>query len=593
MAEPLFVLADVEISEAALRRWLKSAPLSATAFDDWPGSVDRGDSGISQAVTSADLSVADGLVAHCVSSFGLGDGHLHCNYDKQAKALRFAVYFQYGDEAGVMESALAFCALLRGIAEIYTAKKPSFIRLFDTGADILCIEISQKTSRIVPEPVNAQVSPEWFDEWIGQENFGDPDNVMAALFPPLARTLKQQVALGALRASPQAPYDYDRFFWTDGEHVYGGSSDNPVMKNADPKTFRRVTPANSMDSAFYADARQIWYHHPMVNVVPVQSLESGASISMQGWRPFSSDGEPLLRCGDTVWAVANVDYPNGGSIFGHADYPNGGNTEGNVKSVLRIIQAHGGIPVWEKRYNFEYVRPTRVEGASFVHVKDCLFEDGKSVYVQTDRGLIRMEGALPGMTTYLGGLSCNNGRFFRQGHAIKRPLDAAMLRYLDYDLYADNHHVYQLRDVSDGHAFSPDLHILQDAEPAAFRIMRALPNATISADAQHVWLNGEVIPNSPPEAVKFMGSFFWTDGNRVYNCEKLIQDADPKKFTVLADSDRADSDYARQGKVVYFRAEQIPDADAASFVADGRTAAHDRHRRYEFDRPVESRDPES
>ncbi|VWD36278.1 MULTISPECIES: DKNYY domain-containing protein [Burkholderia] len=586
MAEPLFVLADVEISEAALRRWLKSAPLSAKAFDDWPGSVYRGDSGISQAAPSADLSVADGLVAYCVGSFGLGDSHLHCNYDKQAKALRFAVYFQYGDEAGVMESALSFCALLRGIAETYTAKTPSFIRLFDTGTNILCIEISQKASRIVPDPVNAQLSPEWFDEWISQENFGDPDTLLAALFPPLARALKKQVALGALRASPQAPYDYDRFFWTDGEHVYGGSSDDPVVKNADPKTFRRVTPANAMDSAFYADACQIWYHQPMVDVVPVQSLESGAS--MQGWRPFSSDGEPLLRCGDTAWTVANMDYPDGGSVFGHADYPNGGNTKGNVRSVLRNIQAQGGIPVWEKIYNFEYLRPTQVEGASFVHVKDGLFEDGKSVYVQTDRGLIRMEGAVPGMTTYLGGLCCNNGRFFRKGCAIKRQLDAATLRNLDYDLYADNRHVYQLRDGSDGHEFSPDLHILRDAEPADFRIMCALPNATISADTRHVWLNGEVIPGSTPEAVKFMGSFFWTDGNRVYNCEKLIQDADPKQFDVLADSD-----YARQGKVVYFRAEQIPDADAASFVADGGTAAHDRHRRYEFERPVEPRDSES
>jgi hypothetical protein len=570
MAEPLFILADIEISDAALRRWLKTAPRSAATFDDWPDALFRSDSGLFNVPATAQSSVADELVAYCVSSFGAGHGYLYCNYDEQAKRLRFAVYFQYGDEAGVMETAIFLCALLRGIADIYTAKKSSFIRLFDTDADdLLCIEISKKASRILPSPENAPLPPAWFSKWISQDNLGDPDQLTAALFPPLARALKKQVSLGALRASPQAPYRYDCFFWTDGDCVYAWPDNKPVQ-NADPKTFRRVTPG-SMDSAFYADARQIWYHDGYGNLVPVQSLEPG--VSMQGWRPFGSDGEPLLRCGDTVWSVADINYPNPGNFVDDASRPRRSATKGNVKSVLRVIELQSGIPMWKKLGSCEYLRPTQVDGASFTHIKDSLFEDDKSVYVETKQGLVHMEGAIPGMTTYLGELSCNNGQIFYYGYKIQCQVDAASLRHIGRDFYADNSHVYVLEVVSDGYISRRDLNILQDAESASFRIL----STSISTDERHVWLDGKLIPDLMPDAVRVMGSFFWTDGIRVYYDGKLIPDADPGKFEVLVDSD-----YARQGTTVYFRASPIPGADAASFIADGSSNAHDRYRSYEF-----------
>jgi hypothetical protein len=257
------------------------------------------------------------------------------------------------------------------------------------------------------------------------------------------------------------------------------------------------------------------------------------------------------------------------------NYPKGGNTKDNVQSALRVIQSHGGIPTWEKTYDFEYLRPTQVEGASFTRVKDNLFEDGKSVYVQTSQGLIRMEGALPGMTTYLGGLMCNNGRVFCRGYAIQPTPDAASLRYIDHYFYADDHHVYFLRNNMEEFHYHPELHVLQDAEPMNFRIMHAMQNAVTSGDERHVWLNGEILPGVLPDAVRLISPFFWTDGKRVYYHERLIPDADPETFKVLPDSG-----YARQGATIYFCASKVPDADAASFITDDWHDAHDKHRNY-------------
>ena len=106
MAEPLFIVADIDLSAPALRRWLKSAPQSVAAFDDWPESVRLGAPGLTELAAPMEPCVADALVSYCVDSFGREDGHLHCRHDEQAHALRFAACFQYGDEAGALASAL-------------------------------------------------------------------------------------------------------------------------------------------------------------------------------------------------------------------------------------------------------------------------------------------------------------------------------------------------------------------------------------------------------------------------------------------------------------------------------------------------------
>jgi hypothetical protein len=391
MSEPLFLQAEVDISAAALRRWLKSAPLSAATFADWPDSLFRSDSGIAEVPAPAEASVADALVAWCVDNFGAGNACLHCSYDEQAKQLRFAAYFQYGDEAGVMESAISLCALLRGMAKSYAAKTPSFIGLFDLGGDLLGIEISKKASRVLADPLCAPSPSAWFGAWLGQENFNDPEHLMAALLPPLAAVLKKQLSFGALRATRQAPYHYDNSFCTDGERVYCYPHDRPPfdtpVSDVDPRTFRRLTPANGFEEAFYVDVRQVWYYYrpafPEGRLVPVQPIAPGMSI--RGWRPFGADGYPLLRCGNTVWAAADVYYTRD---------TKGMNGKSNVEKVLCIIQSQGGIPLWEKLYNHSYLRPTEVDGVSFAHVKDNLFADANSVYEQTSEGLIRTEKAV-------------------------------------------------------------------------------------------------------------------------------------------------------------------------------------------------------
>ena len=176
---------------------------------------------------------------------------------------------------------------------------------------------------------------------------------------------------------------------------------------------------------------------------------------------------------------------------GRGELPAGRKHPANVARVLEGIASQDGIPTWEKAYDYEYLRPTRVLGQSFAHVQDSLFEDGESVYVQAAQGLLRLEGARPGMTTDLGELSLNNGRIFHRGQAIRRQPDAATLRHVGHDLYANDRRVYLLRREMDGIHSHPVLRILQDADPARFRITHILPNAILSDDEQQVWLNGE------------------------------------------------------------------------------------------------------
>ena len=50
---------------------------------------------------------------------------------------------------------------------------------------------------------------------------------------------------------------------------------------------------------------------------------------------------------------------------------------------------------WEKAYDYEYLRPTRVLGQSFAHVQDSLFEDGESVYAQAAQACSAWRARVP------------------------------------------------------------------------------------------------------------------------------------------------------------------------------------------------------
>ena len=173
MAEPLFIVADIHISAPALRRWLKSAPLSAAAFDDWPASASLGASGITELAAPEKPSVADALVSYCADGFGRGDGHLHCQHDEQAHApdSRRASSMATRPAPWRPRFSLRFAARIGGRLH---GKQPSLVRLFDAGADLIRIEIGKQSSRVLPAPAHAPAAPPWFDDWISQDNLGDP-----------------------------------------------------------------------------------------------------------------------------------------------------------------------------------------------------------------------------------------------------------------------------------------------------------------------------------------------------------------------------------------------------------------------------------
>ena len=158
MAEPLFIVADIDLSAPALRRWLKSAPQSVAAFDDWPESVRLGAPGITELAAPVEPCVADALVSYCVDSF---DGKMGiCTAGTTSRRMRSG-----SRRASSMAMRPAprrprfLCALLRGLAQAYTARQPSFIRLFNADDDLVCIGIGKQSSRVLPAPAHARVSP--------------------------------------------------------------------------------------------------------------------------------------------------------------------------------------------------------------------------------------------------------------------------------------------------------------------------------------------------------------------------------------------------------------------------------------------------
>ena len=292
--------------------------LSAAAFDDWPASASLGASGITE------LAAPETQRRRCAGQllrgrFRPGDGHLHCQHDEQAHALRFAACFQYGDEAGALASAL-FSALC--CADWRTARQPSLVRLFDAGADLIRIEIGKQSSRVLPAPAHAPAAPHGSTTGSARTTWATRAGSWPRCSLPGPRP---EEAAGAGRAASQpgcAP-----------------PLRQPLLdrRRACVSMARRPAGARRRHSDFPAGhARQrhgLGVLHgwttglvppPHGGVVPVQALESGTA--MQGWRPFGSDGEPLLRCGDTVWTVACMDYPDGGNAPDEANYPLGGNT---------------------------------------------------------------------------------------------------------------------------------------------------------------------------------------------------------------------------------------------------------------------------
>ena len=183
MAEPLFIVADIDLSAPALRRWLKSAPQSVAAFDDWPESVRLGAPGITELAAPVEPCVADALVSYCVDSFGREDGHLHCRHDEQAhapgsrRASSMAMRPAPRRPRFSLRPAARAGAGLHGKAALI---HPPVQRRRRSG-------LHRDRQAVLARPARsgacASLAP-WFDDWISQDNLGDPGRLMVALFPP-------------------------------------------------------------------------------------------------------------------------------------------------------------------------------------------------------------------------------------------------------------------------------------------------------------------------------------------------------------------------------------------------------------------------
>ena len=198
MAEPLFIVADIHISAPALRRWLKSAPLSAAAFDDWPASASLGASGITELAAPEKPSVADALVSYCADGFGRG-GHLHCQHDEQAHALdsRRASSMATRPAPWRPRFSLRFAARIGGrlhgkaaLARPPVRRRRRSDPYRDRQAVLACPACSGACASRAP----------WFDDWISQDNLGDRQAHGRAVPSPGPRP---EEAAGAGRAASQ------------------------------------------------------------------------------------------------------------------------------------------------------------------------------------------------------------------------------------------------------------------------------------------------------------------------------------------------------------------------------------------------------
>ena len=266
MAEPLFIVADIDLSAPALRRWLKSAPQSVAAFDDWPsppwrsrhhragrarGTLRRRCAG---QLLRGQFRTGRWASALRTTSRRMRSGSRRASSMAMRPAPRRPRFFSAPCCAG--------CAGLNGKAALI---HPPVQRRRRSG-------LHRDRQAVLARPARSGACASLAPMVRRLDQPGQPGRSGQAhgrAVPPLARALKKQLALGA-QASPDAPHHYDSHFWTDGEHV--SMARRPACARRRPRTFRRVTPANAMDSAFYTDGRQVWYHRPMVGSCPYRRL---------------------------------------------------------------------------------------------------------------------------------------------------------------------------------------------------------------------------------------------------------------------------------------------------------------------------------
>jgi hypothetical protein len=443
MSEPLFLCACVPLSRSCFLRWLKSQPTVAANFTDWPEDFFNLPS-----MPGVHGSNQDALVEKIGASLIDGDGVSLCRYDEALGELQFGACFRYGDSADSRAEVRDLCAMLRGLAMFYARDVPAFIELFDSGSihTELCIGLTKRHSDLRADQVVK--FPTWFSSWL--EYLSDPGrhaDLGEVIAPQLWRAVKKIVSLGAARATTQQPFSYDTDFYTDGGQVLDSRYHTP-LQGAHPLTFRRIV--SNRREAFYVDRQNVWYVE-FDSTVWLQARDP--SMLVRGFCPYGADGSPVLLCGNTLWCEARLDYPDRKK------------TKAHCAQTRALVEAAGGIVRHEAVYDIMWLQPTQVDGASFAHVGECMFEDDQHVYwIDSRAGAMVLADEKPGTFRCVGELLCSEHQVWFGSKKIPTPLDCRTVRHLSGDIYADAVHVARL--VLSGE--SPQLLVLDGADPAHF-----------------------------------------------------------------------------------------------------------------------------
>jgi hypothetical protein len=562
MAEPLFLCSEIAVSKRAFQKWLKAPAVLSTAISGWPEDLLAATEG----GQFPDGNIGDLLVEEIAAGLTGGSANLLCCYDDGSNKLRFAAFWRYGDEASSRNLARWLCAQLGSLATLMDAKTDAAVEIFDGSNthSLFSLALSRRQQTVQPSP-NPLALPTWFGEWLGLLDEAPLESILSfSAEASLARQIRKIINLGAAQATPEQPHYYDTWFHTDGKAVFQHGVG--VIPDADPTSFRRLTPGKG-DDAFFGDRNTIWYCMPFTPPVTVQT--SPASREIKAFRPFGADGSPLLLCTNTLWHPSRLDYQERRK------------TAKNIHQARKAVLEQGGIVVIEAVYNLIWLRPERVDGATFRHLGDGVFEDQEYVYQFYEHdGLVRFPETAPGTLQRIGEFWRSGERLFYGLKQFQESVDLASFRHLWERTYADDQQVYLFSDLT---ALRP----LDGADPA--RYQRAAFNPSLTFDGCHVWFDGVRIEGADGATVNGCdgASFFhfWEDARHVYYGPHRIEQADPASFHVFPNTA-----YARQGKDIYYMADRLDAADAESFTVTDGFSAKDCHRRYYYGLAEDSSD---
>ncbi|WP_322044116.1 DKNYY domain-containing protein [Paraburkholderia sp. J67] len=549
MSEPLLLVAAIPCSAIAFHRWL-DGPADAV-FADWPEIL------AGPPPAAATTTVKDALIKRTANALTCGDGYLMCIYDESTCELHFAAYENYGGSTESRAAMRDLLTLLRIAADFRGGESEAHAVVYDMGnmRPVAIIGIGQGHSEVMES--TQPIWPEWLHEWLlTLQEIGPDADLSRSLAPPLLQGLKQLINRGVAMATPHQPFDYDLEFHTDGIQVIQQSAfhDLPpaVVSGADPHSFRRVT-AGSDGAAFYADSRQVWYLDFQSRLYRLQDLPNA---SLRGFNPGGSRASPLLLCGDSIWHLVKTDRKD--------------DTPADRQALLDAIVRRGALLVSAGKFQLQWLDHGEVDGASFRHLGEFVFEDDDRVYlIPTDSALTVLNGIHPGTMKRVGDLWCGVDEAFFWSRRI--PLGDGPLRHLGGQYYADDRRGYYLHGT------------LNSLEGASGELVCAPSHRELAYDDRYAWYEGKLVQDADGASVSAVPNadfHYWQDAQRVYYAAHPLPGAIPEQLHVFPESV-----YARQGQTIYFMQVPMPEADAHSFEVIDWCSARDARHEYYRDSP--------